>query len=259
MTSLWERRRSRMAGWCRAAGAFSLVLFLTAGLGHRFGLVETVPLLWLLAIVGSLALFALLAGAIAFVTIWRRGRYGAGAAFAGMLFAIVALVPFGISAERAFTHPQLSDISTDIADPPELSSAARLRDASMNAVGPIAPEAAELQTESYPDVTGRRYEQAPQRIAEQIDALLEERGWPVTARHAGSEATGATTIEAVATSFLLGFKSDVAIRIEDDAGATLVDMRSASRYGRYDLGDNARRIRRFLTDLDQRVAAMAGL
>jgi uncharacterized protein (DUF1499 family) len=51
----------------------------------------------------------------------------------------------------------------------------------------------------------------------------------------------------------------VAIRVFDDSSATFVDMRSASRYGRHDLGDNATRINRFLSDLDDRVAALAGM
>jgi len=35
-------------------------------------------------------------------------------------------------------------------------------------------------------------------------------------------------------------------------------MRSASRYGRHDLGDNAERITAFLAELDQEIAAQAG-
>ena len=35
-------------------------------------------------------------------------------------------------------------------------------------------------------------------------------------------------------------------------------MRSASRYGRHDLGDNAARIAGFLTELDQEIADQAG-
>ena len=35
-------------------------------------------------------------------------------------------------------------------------------------------------------------------------------------------------------------------------------MRSASRYGRYDLGDNAARITDFLSELDQEVAGQVG-
>ena len=49
---------------------------------------------------------------------------------------------------------------------------------------------------------------------------------------------------------------DVALRLEADEDGTLVDMRSASRIGAHDLGDNAKRIRDFFADLD---AALQGV
>ncbi|RUW16578.1 DUF1499 domain-containing protein, partial [Mesorhizobium sp. M4B.F.Ca.ET.013.02.1.1] len=61
-----------------------------------------------------------------------------------------------------------------------------------------------------------------------------------------------------ARSFVLGLPADVAIRIADDGDTVVVDMRSASRYGRYDLGDNAGRIVDFLGELDQEVAGQVG-
>jgi uncharacterized protein (DUF1499 family) len=64
-------------------------------------------------------------------------------------------------------------------------------------------------------------------------------------------------LEAVATTFLLGFPSDVAIRLTDEGESTYVDMRSASRYGRDDFGDNARRISAFLDRLDAEMAGQA--
>jgi len=57
-------------------------------------------------------------------------------------------------------------------------------------------------------------------------------------------------IEAVAQSFLLGFKSDVAVRIIEEEDGTLVDVRSNSRWGPHDLGSNAKRITSFMADLD---------
>jgi uncharacterized protein (DUF1499 family) len=66
------------------------------------------------------------------------------------------------------------------------------------------------------------------------------------------------TIDAVARSFALGLPADVAIRVSDDGDAVIVDMRSTSRYGRYDLGDNAARIVDFLAELDQEVAGQVG-
>jgi uncharacterized protein (DUF1499 family) len=57
-------------------------------------------------------------------------------------------------------------------------------------------------------------------------------------------------IEAVARTPILGFQDDFVIRLLRSPEGTRVDLRSASRRGAHDLGQNARRIRRFLADLD---------
>ena len=63
-------------------------------------------------------------------------------------------------------------------------------------------------------------------------------------------------VEAVASSFLFGFESDVVIRVVEEEEGTLVDMRSNSRWGPHDLGSNAARIISFMSDLD---TALQGL
>ena len=63
-------------------------------------------------------------------------------------------------------------------------------------------------------------------------------------------------IEAEATTRVLRFVDDVEIRIRLDPNAqTRVDMTSASRKGKADLGTNRRRIRSFLRELDREIEA----
>ena len=64
-------------------------------------------------------------------------------------------------------------------------------------------------------------------------------------------------IEALAKTAILAFPVDISIRVTDEGETSYVDMRSASRYGRHDLGDNAARIAGFLTALDAAVAGAA--
>ena len=50
-------------------------------------------------------------------------------------------------------------------------------------------------------------------------------------------------IEATATTFWFGFKDDVVIRVRASAvGGSVIDVRSVSRFGRSDLGVNAKRV-----------------
>ena len=127
----------------------------------------------------------------------------------------------------------------------------------MNAVEPMSAESQAMQQQGYPEVTGRRYEYTADNVIEVVRAMMRERGWQPQGPEGLQLAGASVTLEGVAHSYLLGFASDVAIRIEDDQAATFVDMRSASRYGRHDLGDNAQRIQRFLKELDERMAFLA--
>jgi Protein of unknown function (DUF1499) len=66
-------------------------------------------------------------------------------------------------------------------------------------------------------------------------------------------------IAAEARTALWRFVDDVGIRVWlDDAGATRVDVTSASRVGKADLGTNARRIARFLHALDRSLHPRTG-
>ena len=57
-------------------------------------------------------------------------------------------------------------------------------------------------------------------------------------------------VESTATTFWFGFKDDVVIRLRNDNGMTLIDLRSVSRVGMSDLGVNAARIARFLEEFN---------
>ena len=60
-------------------------------------------------------------------------------------------------------------------------------------------------------------------------------------------------IKAEAKSLVFRFVDDVVIRVTSQAASTVVSVRSASRIGRGDFGQNARNIRAFLRELDRQV------
>jgi hypothetical protein len=244
------QRDSRRALWAWRLASFALALIVTSGLGHRLGMVETIPFLALLALCGVLALGALALSWAAFARLWVHDERGMGRAFAAVLVALLVLVPFAVAGTWYVTNPRLSDISTDAVNPPSLAFAARMRTPPMNRVGPIDETAAQLKIEHYPDVIGRRYDHPRSTVYEAVRALVERRGWRVQRRPDPRLDGSSVTLEAEARTPVFGFVSDVSIRLRDEIDSTVVDMRSASRYGGHDFGDNARRISRFLDDLD---------
>ena len=105
------------------------------------------------------------------------------------------------------------------------------------------------KTPEYPDLRPVRYQTSQELV---LDAALHAvhalpRWLMVSYDRQGGH------IRAEATSRLFRFVDDVTINVAEDAGGALVTVRSASRIGRGDFGQNARNIRAFLAELDRAV------
>lgn len=258
-TRYMEPRTTRAAGWSRGMASFSAVLLITAVLGHRRGLIDTIAFFWVLGIVALVAALALLLAGFAFSRLWKFGDQGGHDLTIGALLGLAVLTPFALVAYQIATYPMLRDISTDAENPPALNAAASLRTPGMNRLEPSSAGERMLQAQAYPMVAGRRYDLSLDKVLESVITVLGRQGWQIVVPPPPSDqASGEVDIEAVARTFILALPSDVAIRLVDDGDSTFVDMRSASRYGRHDLGDNAARITGFLTELDQEIANQAG-
>jgi uncharacterized protein (DUF1499 family) len=201
----------------------------------------------------ALAAVAVYLGFVGFARFWREGEVGGRAAVMGSLLGLLVLAPFALGAGAMALHPQLHDISTDLDDPPSLEAIAALRNGAMNRIRAISPRAAALQRDAYPDLLPRVYDLPAPLVFEAALAAAEAQGWRVV-RSAPPRAGAAGLIEAEAMSDLLGFRADVAVRVVGGPERARVDVRSASRYLRHDLGGNARRVRRYLEALDAQAA-----
>jgi uncharacterized protein (DUF1499 family) len=253
MVAVYPERHSRAARWSRRSAIFAVILFAVAALAHRLGRLDTETFLLTLGVAALLLALALVLFLFAFRRMWQRGdQVGSNLVVAG-LFLVMGLAPFCGLAHRGLTTPMLNDVSTDTEDRPFLAPVPD-RSPAMNVPRALTIDEAEAQLAAYPKVIGHSYALPAERIRQLITTLVTERGWTVVRGFPSTEERSAT-LNAVAGSFLLGFPSDVAIRVTDEEVASYVDMRSASRYGRHDFGDNAGRIENFFADLDAAVAA----
>lgn len=246
------RRKSRSAIWSLRLAVFSAVLFAFSTLGHHFEAIAAPDFLLLAGLVALLALVALALAVKGFVSLWRNGDKGGVRSVWGAVIALCVLAPFAATAYQAYVTPSLHDISTDL-DTPPLFRGAYPRSADMNPINEDLAGRAGQQTAAYPQVTGRRYEGSPDRVLDAVQAVLKDKRWTVTGRYGMPGEQMETTLEAVAHGLLPGFTSDVAIRLTDEGDTTYVDMRSLSRYGKRDLGANARYVTEFMGALDQKV------
>jgi hypothetical protein len=251
-------RRSRAAGWSSYLAALSLPILIIAAIGHRNGMFEAVPTFTVIAIGFLCAALAVLAAVAAFVSIWRLGTKGLGAALRGFIVGLAVLALPAYGAWKVVTEPRLNDISTDLANPPPLDRAVADRGASdVPVLSPTAVDA-NLQHQAYPDIVPRHYPVSTARVFAEAKAIVDKRGWHVLVSKEPDDKDASGLIEAVAQTLVFGFRQDVAIRMVEDGDGTRVDMRSAARTSAHDLGSDADRVRGFFNDLDDALEGVSG-
>ncbi len=248
-----EEPTSRLAIWARRCAFFSLAATILAIIIVRSGLLEIVPALATLAGALLFAVFGIVLALAAFVVIWRHGINGAGFAFLAITIGLALIAYPAYLGIRAYRLPMINDVTTDAINPPRFDVVARLRP--RGTVEYAGLYAAEQQRAAYPDVEPLEVSVPPQLAYEAALAVIAKRKWRVVVERAPQAGRRDGQIEAVARTAIMGFRDDVAVRIRAVGDGAVIDVRSASRYGRHDLGTNAARIRSLLEDIDDEVSA----
>jgi len=107
------------------------------------------------------------------------------------------------------------------------------------------------QTPEYADLTVRDYGASPEAVGEGVKTVISRLPrWELVGSGKGP---GGAEIQAVHTTLVLRLKDDVTIRIKREKDRTVVSVRSKSRVGKWDFGQNARNIRELLGALDHEV------
>ena len=250
-----EQPTSRLAIWSRRIALFSLVATFIAIIIVRSGALEIVPALSTLGGALALAVLAILLAFGAAVSIWKEGVGGIGEAVTGLLIGLALIAyPLYVGA-RAYKLPAIYDITTDPIDPPRFDAIARLRPRDANPVAYAGLYTAEQQRLAYSDIEPDLTSASPQEAYDAALKVITKRKWHVVdARPPQGTAPRDGLIEAIARTPILGFRDDVAVRVRATHEGARIDVRSASRYGRHDLGTNAARVRSLIEDIDDILA-----
>jgi uncharacterized protein (DUF1499 family) len=232
----------------------ALALAAMAGVGvalsgpiHRLGLLGA---RWALGLFG---LSALLGFATAAIAAWGIGlglitgawRSVAGAGLA-LLVALAATAPLLIMVRMAVGVPVIHDITTDTENPPQWVALQPARAASENGTAYGGVAVASQQKRAYRDLAPLILALPPDRAFARAEAAARARGWRIVA---AVPAEG--RLEASDTTLWFGFTDDIVVRVRPAPQGSRIDVRSASRVGRSDLGVNARRVRSFLSAIAQ--------
>ena len=224
--------KSRLAAAGLRISVLGLVILVLGILAHRFGVADFRLALLGLAGGAGLGLLGALVSAIALVIGIVSSRRGVRTAIAGLVIGLLVAAPVGQAMIAGSKVPAIHDVTTDLDNP-------------------LANQShAQVIAQAYPDLTTLEIDMQPGKVYEAALETAREMGWEIVASN-----PEAGMIEATATTRVMNFKDDVAIRVTERGEGAAVDMRSVSRVGISDMGANANRIRTYLHTLKVKLDA----
>ena len=242
--------------WTIRIALFCLALLILTIIFHRIFGMGTKLALNLFALCFAGCGLVLLTGLFALVRIWQRGWRGGSNVVTGMVIALLILTwPVGVVATFG-SLPAINDVTTDPANPPQFLAIAGKRPRGANPTEYPGEEFADLQTKAYGKLRPIIVRRPAAETLDLVQQALQRMRMQILGRTAvDSRGGGWGQIDAVDRTLVLGFYDDVAVRVTRIASGSLVDVRSASRFGVSDFGRNAARVRDVLTEVVARVEA----
>lgn len=234
----------------RSCAAFGAALAAMAVLMGRSGAVDPRGALAVLAFALLFALIAIASALWAAMVIWRTGNRGTARALAGLAIAGAVLAYPASLASLAIRLPALGDVSTDPAAPPPFSAVAASVAARGGAVHDEPPaESRDAVHRAYPNLQPVLLDVAAEEAYALALKAVQGHGWRVVEAVPPKGKFGTGHIDAVAPTRVMALPDDVAIRMRPLAGQTRIDIRSASRFARFDVGGNAARVQSLSDEL----------
>ncbi|NKM71340.1 DUF1499 domain-containing protein [Rhizobium laguerreae] len=180
MAIRYDRPVSSAARSSRLIGAFSLVLALAVMIAHRFGGLATPYLVLLLIAAAGGALLSVMLAAVGLRSLWISGAEGGLAALAALIYAAFPLALGAYATERYLTLPDIYDVSTDPVSAPDWLSYPYFDQIWLKRKVQVTPQDREKQLAAYPELTGRRYEGALDRVLEAVRKVVKMSGMTIT-------------------------------------------------------------------------------
>ena len=262
--------RSKLAGLALTISLLLPVWFMAAALGVKFGLwpwrlgLGVLIVQWGPRLLIAAAVIAMIALVSVMIPKPRRGWQ---AAVIALLIPVMGLSYMGWVRSQSSDIPPIHDVTTDIIDPPvpspRLLALRTSEDANpvLDITAPLTAAEAyrsprfasfgqrslgQVGHEAYPALRTLDVDVAPPEAFATAREAAQAMGWTL-----GTVDERSGMIEATAETFWFGFKDDVIIRVRAAAAGdgSRIDVRSISRVGLGDLGANAKRIERYLSQV----------
>src|SRR3974390_1179664 len=147
--TLIEEPLSPLALWAARLACFGAAVAVLSVMIIRSGILEIAPAVATFGAALVFAVAAILLAFASFVAIWIKGPPGLGRAFLGLFLGVALIAYPAYIAVRAPKLLQITDISTDLANPPRFDVLARLRPRDRIDYPAFF---AEQQRKGYPDI-----------------------------------------------------------------------------------------------------------
>lgn len=256
ITRTVDEAPTALAVWSGRVAVFSAALLISALFLHRLFSVPTPVALNLLklSILGGLVAMAL--SALAVVEIWRHGSRGTSRVVLASLLSLCVVAWPLLALPQVRAYPEINDVTTDTVSPPPFDTLAARRPPGANVPDYPGETFASQQHEAYPDLKTLLINRSVAEAYEvSVDAVRRLGMKIVSETPPGEEAPAQGLVEAFDRTLVWGFYDDVVVRVVGNRVTAQIDVRSASRFGRHDLGRNAQRARRLLGEIVARLEA----
>ena len=239
------------APWSLRTVALAAQLLVATLVLHRFAALPTAVAINLMAVAFTAAGIAALCGIAALTQIWRHGVSGTSSAASALLFGAALLLIPANYLPILMRGGSIYDASTDTAHPPVFQALGKTRLTAGVAQGAAPVDTIGADTVLEPVLTTR----SPSDVFDLANDLMRQLDLNIVAEQAPGFGSEDGTIEATDRTLLLGLMDDISIRIGSRDSATRVDVRSAARYPRLDLGRNAERVQLIVRKLQASIDA----
>lgn len=186
MTIRYQRPVSNAARLSRRFGQTAFLLCLGALVAHRFGLLATPSMVFAVGLSAVLAAVAVLCALVGLQRLWQVGAVGGKKAMKGLVGSALPLALVAIAAYQFNTAPPVADVTTDHENRPEWLRAPAAAQGFLPR-RERSPDVLALELSAYPELTGRRYEGALDRVYRAVTKVADAQGITIT-EQSGAEA-----------------------------------------------------------------------
>ena len=247
-TARFAVKEAHEAKWARRMALFFLQLLILTVILHRFAGLGTPEAINLVLVSIAGLVIAVVIAVISLIRIWFGGQTGAAQDFGAIAVGLIGLALPAYFLAKAVMLPPLTDVQTTPADPLQFTVLSPQRPADANPILNPDADKAKLQAQAYPDIGPMYLERSAPEVFAIVNEAVARLGWNVVVNETPGE-SGIGRIEATDETLIMAFTDDVVIRVKGDDAHTLIDVRSASRYGMHDFGANAGRIRKLYAEV----------